>query len=220
MGCFGIGSSWNLANNRGIPSRAIGITRSHALNDYERGPIGTQWNRGVAIITNGVNSAHTIDAAGDRKKLGRFNWITVQGRDQQSATLISVYRPREEQVTAANQLAKIRQTITGDLVALQPQLLWEKDLEELVGGKRGEVNQVIIAGDYNDNLNDDDSRINNLRREWGLRNLMREHIGDRPATYHRGRDTIDGVFGTDGLELDQCRYSSFVESPGDHRWHF
>ena len=174
----------------------------------------------TAIITNGTCSAHTTDAGGDKRKLGRWNWITVRGREQHSTTVISIYRPSKEQVTAANQLAKIRQTTTGDLAALQPHLLWEKDLKDLIRTKRAEGNEIIVAGDFNDNLNDDNATINTLMRQWGLRNLIQDRIGNGPATYHRERNTIDGVFGTERLEVEQCGYSSFDEAPGDHRWHF
>ena len=43
---------------------------------------------GTAIITNGTSSAHTIDAGGDKKKLGRWNWITVRGRERRSSQYI------------------------------------------------------------------------------------------------------------------------------------
>ena len=101
-------------------------------------------------------------------------------------------------------MAKIRQTITGDLVALQSHLLWEKDLKELIRTKRDEGHKIIVAEDFNDNLNDDNATINTLMRQWGLRNLIQERIGDGPATYHRRQNTIDGVFGTERLEVEQC----------------
>jgi hypothetical protein len=39
-----------------------------------------------------------------------------------------------------------------------------------------------------------------------------------PATHIRGTTTIDGIFATDGIVLEQWKYTSFQNSPSDHRW--
>jgi hypothetical protein len=52
----------------------------------------------------------------------------------------------------------------------------------------------------------------------GLRNLMSEAHGHGPATHIRGTMTIDGVFVSSGIHMNQGRYLPFEKSPSDHKW--
>jgi len=52
--------------------------------------------------------------------------------------------------------------------------------------KREERHQILVAGDFNDYLNDDQSRISQMMRGLGLRNLLKDSNGNGPNTYNRG----------------------------------
>ena len=185
--------------------------KSTSESQYEQG--------GTAIITNTRSSAHTIAAGCDTRKMGRWNWITLRGKENTMTTIISIYRPRENQATSHRQLARLRHEVYGDIRDVQPHILWVADLSDLIREKKGERHQVLVAGDFNDDLNDDQSKISQMMRGLGLRNLLKESNGSGPNTYNRGTKTIDGAFATDRIKLRKGNYSTFEESPSDHRFY-
>jgi hypothetical protein len=99
-----------------------------------------------------------------------------------------------------------------------PDNLWYDDLKSLIMNKIELGHEVIVAGDFNDNLNDKNSRTHRFMYTLGMRELMIESLGYGPATYVRGSTKIDGIFATIGIHASYARYTSFEQSPSDHRW--
>lgn len=62
---------------------------------------------GTAIVTHSRSSAHTIASGGDSRNMGRWNWVTLRGKDQIMTTIISIYRPRAGQATSYRQLGRL-----------------------------------------------------------------------------------------------------------------
>jgi hypothetical protein len=75
-----------------------------------------------------------------------------------------------------------------------------------------------VAGDFNDNLNDKNNAVNRFMSELGMREIMIEFNGSGPATHIRGSSKIDGVYATYGIQATYTGYTSFEQSPSDHRW--
>ena len=170
---------------------------------------------GTGIITNGVATAHRIDYGEDSRKMGRWNWNTFKGKNEQRTTVISVYRPEKTQSIYASQLAKIRRT---GFLEISAEEVWLNDLRKLIREKTKEGNEIIVAGDFNDNLNNNESKINKFMDECGMREILITRYGDGPPTHQRGSTTIDGIYATEGIEAVQGGYFSELDSPGDHRF--
>jgi len=135
-------------------------------------------------------------------------------------TIILIYRPREGQATSNRQLARLRQDVYGDIQDVQPHKLWITDLSDLIKERKEEGHhQVLVAGDFNDDINDDQSIVSQMMLGLGLRNIMKETNGRGPNTYNRGTKTIDGAFATDRIKLRNSNYSTFEESPSDLRFY-
>jgi len=77
--------------------------KSTSKSQYEQG--------GTAIITNTRSSVHTIATGCNTRKMGRWNWITLRGKENMMKTIISIYRLRENQATAHRQLARLRHEV-------------------------------------------------------------------------------------------------------------
>jgi hypothetical protein len=60
---------------------------------------------GSMIITNSKATAHTCHSGEDKYLLGRWNYITIRGKNEHYTTIISVYRPSKHQETAMRQTA-------------------------------------------------------------------------------------------------------------------
>jgi exonuclease III len=190
------------------------ITRSSNLsstnsNQFEPG--------GTMIITHSRSTAHTCAHGEDTHQLGRWNYITIRGKREHYTTIISIYRPSKQQETFLRQTAytaKRRKTIQVEL----PDSIWFSDLKQLMQEKMQMGHEILVAGDFNDNLNQDNSLTRTFMYNMGLRELMIENLGQGPPTYIRGSTKIDGIFATTNLRLNWAKYTTFEQSPSDHRW--
>jgi hypothetical protein len=173
---------------------------------------------GTMIVTNTRSTAHTCQAEEDRQQLGRWNYITLKGKKDQYTTIISIYRPTRQQETYMRQTAytaKRRKIITNEL---SPEELWYCDLSSLITEKLLDGHEVLVAGDFNDDLNNKTGRTRKFMATLGLTELLLDAYGDGPPTHIRGSTTIDGVFATKGIHMIQGWYVPFEQSPSDHRW--
>ena len=144
--------------------------------------------------------------------MGRWTWVTLKGKLEKKTTVISTYRAVNQQATAGRQAAVIRRKHP----TKDPEKAWEEDMIKLVEEKRREGG-VIVAGDFNDDLNEEDGRITSMFRELGMREILNSRYGKGPNTYFRGSNKIDGIFCTNEMELVQGGYIPEGNSPGDHK---
>jgi len=173
---------------------------------------------GTMVVTNTRSTAHTCEAGADSQNLGRWNYISLRGKNHNYTTIISIYRPRKFQETYIRQTsysAKRRKTIVEDP---SPMDLWYSDLSILISQKIQDNHNVIIAGDFNDDLNNENCPTQKFMKNLGLKEILLETYGKGPNTHVRGSTTIDGVFATNGIHMEHGRYLSFESSPSDHRW--
>jgi Endonuclease/Exonuclease/phosphatase family. len=173
---------------------------------------------GTMIVTNTRATAHTCQAGEDCQQLGRWNYITLKGKKDRYTTIISVYIPTKYQETYMRQTAysaKRRKILTNEI---SPEELWYCDLRALITEKIGEGHEVLVAGDFNDDLNNTQSHTWTFMEELGLRELLLDKYGKGPPTHIRGSTTIDGIFATQRIHMTQGLYIPFESSPSDHRW--
>ena len=166
---------------------------------------------GVMNITKDRSSAHAIKRGKDEKRLGRWAWVTIKGKQEKITTVVTAYRAVNTQVTAQNQLGHIRQRN----VSIQPEEYWENDLASLIAEKK-EAGQVIVIDDFNCDLNEKGSKVNRFFEQQGMREVLIEKYGKGPPTYNFGKNTIDGIYATEGITIRQGGYGGADEAPGDH----
>jgi hypothetical protein len=112
---------------------------------------------GTMIVTHSRSTARTCQAGGDKQNLG-WNFITIKGKKEHYTTIISVYRPATHQETYMRHTAysaKRRKLLPLDR---SPDDLWFIDLGDLIADELGKGHELIIAGDFNDILNDPKSK--------------------------------------------------------------
>jgi len=173
---------------------------------------------GTMIITHSRATAHTCSAGEDAQGLGRWNFITLKGKLDTYTMIISIYRPAKSQETYSRQVAysaKRRKTMSENT---SPETLWYSDMGALIKEHRDKGHNVIVAGDFNDDLNNEHSTTRIFINNMGMRELLLEREKQGLATYIRGTTTFDGVFATSGIRITNGKYTSFEDSPSDHRW--
>ena len=67
----------------------------------------------------------------------------------------------------------------------QPEEAWEADLIKLVIEKKAE-GSVIVIGDFNDNLNMIEGKINKMFHDLDMKEILNARYGEGPATYFLG----------------------------------
>ena len=85
------------------------------------------------------------------------------------------------QVTAQNQLGAIRKFNCSK----QPEEIWEEDMGSLIEQMK-EFGEVIVMGDFNDDLNKDKSKVNTRFSQMSMREVLNEKYGLGPATHAFG----------------------------------
>ena len=173
---------------------------------------------GTGLITSGKGSTHTIGSGEDEHNLGRWNWVTLQGKNNLITTIISIYRPGKNQITLDRQQAHTSKNRPHVAISIGPQELWDKDLTDLIKGLQAKGHEIIVAGDWNDDLNNDNGTVQKMLNNLHLKEALIERYGQGPETHHLGTKTIDGVFTSRGINIKQGGYTTHEESPGDHRW--
>lgn len=107
---------------------------------------------GTMIITHSKATRHTCRSGEDKYLLGRWNYITLKGKNGHYTTIISIYRPSKQQETYLRQTAfsaSRRDTVPD----ISPDELWYADLRELIKEELQKGHEIIVAGDFNDDLN-------------------------------------------------------------------
>ena len=191
-------------------SRFSWLKQENNTSSYELG--------GTGLITCGKGSTHTIASGEDEHDMGRWNWITIQGKQNRITTIISIYRPGKNQSILGRQQAHTSDKRPSVAMQIGPQELWDKDLMTLVDSFKSKGHEVIVGGDWNDDLNDTNSKVNVMMTKRGLKEVLITRLGKGPETHQEGTNTIDGIFTTEGIEIRQGGYTTHEVSPGDHRW--
>ena len=178
--------------------------KSDSKNIYEPG--------GVMLIAQEKAAAHIIDKGGDSGEMGRWSWMTVKGKRNKKTTLITTYRAKNIQQTALRQLGTIRK----HHCTKQPEESWEEDIVKLITDKK-EEGSVIVMGDFNDNLNEKEGKMNKMFDNLAMNEILNARYGDGPPTYFMGSTKIDGIYATTDIAVRQGGYVSEDELPGDHK---
>ena len=163
----------------------------------------------ATILRNKI--AHKNRTTGfDKEGLGRWSWTTVTGKQGCVTRIVTVYCPVKT--------GKGNTIYTQQLRVLQedPTKRFWRDLGNQILEWKAKGEQLIISGDWNEDVTG--HNITEWMALFNLKELVTSlHEGRPPPTFNRGRDPIDGIFGTANLEPTAAGYLAFDHIPGDHR---
>ena len=102
---------------------------------------------GVAIIANVKYTSHIVSLGNDARKLGRWRWITLRGKDQHKLCIIGAYKTGAAWMTSLNQAVALQTVALGTTPCdIDPTVLWIQDMRELVQCRQQEGCKIILAG--------------------------------------------------------------------------
>ena len=166
-------------------SLTIGGTTTKMETRYKPG--------GTLMVARGNVRGRIMERGSD--KLGRWTYMRIRGKQGKSLWVLTVYQVCKSSPTAgltasAQQLSLLRQQ--GDKAT--PRDAFKRDLTKFITDTVGGDDEIVIMGDFNEEIGADSEGIVRIMEEGGLAEVMTaRHQNPAPATFERGKDCIDYV---------------------------
>ena len=175
----------------------------------------THQQGGVALTIQGHLSNYVQEKGEDKRNLGRWAWISLEGRSEVKTVVIQIYRPcvnERDQGSVYNQ----QKTWTD---SENPIADYDKDLLALIDEFRNNGNQIIVMGDFNHAMGTKREGIEAALETRGIIDHIRQRYGrdSAPNTHYRGSKPIDAILASETLELVRGGYDPGDPIVSDHR---
>ena len=219
------GVNWTSMPKAGSPyeqfrtENALRVATAH--NEHEN--FGRKQQGGCMALALGQMATKATEVDRDETGLGRWCWMSFQGKGGIVTKIITAYRPckakRETIGAVYNQHARYFEQ-RGDRTC--PKKLFDRDLGSLLKKWRDNKDRIILMIDANDDL-DGHNRFTTMMEDLDMREVVRAKHPDLPRipTFKRGDRTgsnqIDGVFATSDIRIDTGTWLAFHKFIGDHR---
>ena len=160
---------------------------------------------GTLTIIDG-NWTSRINKGVDASKLGRWSFVTLQGRGNTFFTIITAYRCCEGQnhnnVGTYSTYMQQETLLRRKGITKSPQECFITDLIKFIESLNTKGHEILLCLDANETWDCRGSRINELALRTGLSDIANEwHDGSVPATYTRANSArrIDYLLGSEGV---------------------
>lgn len=186
---------------------------------------------GTLLLSQGNVVGRIHSTSSDR--MGRWCTTTYAGKNRRMITVISAYqvcKSNPVRDTSVFHRTKNYSAVTqqysmmveeGLPLSRHPRAQFHRDLAELITDLRKKQHDILLMGDFNEELHEDPDSMARLQRIGGLVDLMNHKIGTNDfSTYIRGTKRLDYVLCSPRL-LDCCHTAGYdsigYRYDGDHR---
>ena len=182
---------------------------------------------GTAIMANQATTALVRSYSRDR--MGRWASIRLQTAESRYLRIISAYqaceniRPGSNSVAAQQRAQLLEEDSTqSEMRRRTPREAFVDDLQSFIHQSQINGDDIILVGDFNEDITNEGSGIARLAATCGLADLFNIRLGSPilPATYQRGTRRIDYALITPTLitAVQAAGYDPFgYRIPSDHR---
>jgi len=184
---------------------------------------------GTALLA--CNSITATIKSHSRDRMGRWTSITLQTKSDSNIRIIVAYQVCENAnpgsgTASAQQRAQIieesGQNDEGSSRRHTPRQAFITELQSFIQQSQSLNEQIIVIGDFNEEIDSQNSGIGQLAQNCELADLMSIRLGSPkvPATYQRGPRRLDYVLVTPTLvpHVQAAGYDPFgYRIPSDHR---
>ena len=170
---------------------------------------------GVTITVQGTLSQYVQTKGADAAGLGRWAWMTLEGRADTKTAIIQVYRPCKNEKGHGSVYNQHRAwTEESD-----PIRTFDKDLLTLIDEFQSTQHRIILMGDFNIQFTTTRSTLEQQLHHRNIHDPIRERYGveNAPNTHRRGSKPIDAIFASDAIEMIQGGYDAGYPELSDHR---
>ena len=177
---------------------------------------------GTLTITRGNWSGRITKSGND--KLGRWSYMILTGKNGKKLKVITMYRVCKDNGHAGNCTIRIQQE--ADILEQEGKLIDPRerilvDLEREISNDHDQGYQIILMGDFNENVTKS-KRIQSFLDATNMKNVLeRKHGKEQPTTYDRGKLPIDMIAISESLpdeSIVACGMLPFYDGNfSDHR---
>ena len=186
--------------------RSLGVS----YNKHDPNALRNQQGGTITLVKDAAVLS-TQETGADESGLGRWSWVKLAGKHKCITRVITVYCPASSGTGPSTVFSQQLSHLGKDPIPI----FW-KDLGEAILRWQEEGEQLIIMGDWNENIQG--TMIKQWMGVFGLEEAITGiHDGTAPATYQRGNHPIDGIFVTPGLIPKRAGYLPFGMIPGSQR---
>jgi endonuclease/exonuclease/phosphatase family metal-dependent hydrolase len=192
----------------------LASTSKQMATDYKPG--------GTAIMTINSTCSRTREHGTDR--MGRWAYQKYAIKNNKRLLVVSCYQVGSEDTkgvtTARAQQAGImieeslRENLAHRVPLVSPRKAFRRDLLKFL--KENQEDELLLIGDFNEVLGEDQTGMVKIQRELGLTDLMEYHHGvsNAPNSWIRGKNRIDFALGSKHVakSLMKCGYARTVQS--------
>ena len=172
---------------------------------------------GTAIITQSEMALRHMESGGDTKRLGRWSWVKIRGKNDISLRIVSVYVPHLNKTHGhLNVYAQHQDALLTMGIAINPIKCFWEDFWAMIDECIQNGEQLIIAGDWNTDVRKEDFTNRFLDRNL-VPAITESHGKNGPETYNRGSNPIDEIFISANLDISACGYLEHGINCSDHR---
>ena len=172
---------------------------------------------GTATIAFDDLVPRICDQGEDFRKLGRWNYITIAGKNNIRTSIFTCYCPchgKSPGSTYSQHLTYMSENVASNLPTICPRQLFGIDLKSAIEEKVRDGHQMIIMGDFNSHYNG----LTNWMMNVGLIDIHHNSFGPGPITHTRSKsEAIDRVFVSPHLQMAKGGFLSFSKLMSDHR---
>jgi hypothetical protein len=167
--------------------------------------VPTPWKPGGVLLAILGTWTHHVTTT-SRDDLGRWVSATLSGTDGSQATILSCYNVVKTSIANtgpatifAQQYQLLR--LAGNAQP-NPRQQFAVDLKKEVANRRRNHEELIVCGDFNEQLGDDPNLMASVCAQHDLFDVHDRHLGDQAQvpTYIRGSKKLDYVFASLGLD--------------------
>ena len=161
--------------------------------------------------------------------MGRWVSIRITTVSSRKIRIISAYqvcnsRTSGTNTAAAQQRSQLIEEAANlpNLRRLNPRQAFTQELQSFIHQVQNDHEEIILAGDFNEEITKNDSGMQNLATSCDLVDLFNVRLGtaDQPATYQRGSSRLDYILMSPSLlpHVKAAGYDPFgYRIPSDHR---
>ena len=184
-------------------------------NDWKQK--GSHQPGGVAIMTNGGASDFMHESGEDKRGLARWVWMKFEGRSEVKTAIIQIYRPVKNQKGESSVYVQQQSRLKEGEEVLNK---FDTDLLEQVDELLIDGFRIIVMGDFNMDVRDNNKKLVQELAARGIKERITGRYGKEgaPNTHVRGSNPIDGIFGSDELEMVRGGYRGGNPALSDHRF--
>ena len=189
---------------------------AHNINDEKMKR--DQWG-GTCITTVGRLTSFVLDSGKDDAGLGRWAWMRLGGGGKHTR-VVTAYQPcnpkrRTRGETVWDQHVRYFES-RGEI--RNPRDMFRADLISLLRRWKSDGDEIILVGDFNENVYTGDLSAALSSEDIRMRELCRHITGSSlPPTHIRGSVAIDAVFATAGVSGESVALLPHRVGVGDHR---